>query len=78
MNEVTTDMKPGEPIMGNVTGCKNLNIRQEPDGEANILGTIPVGSEVMIDESESTDDFYRIYAESGVEGFCMKKFIAVQ
>lgn len=78
MSEVTTGMKPGEPIMGKVCDCKNLNVRVKPAGEAEILGTIPVGSAVMIDESESAGDFYKIYAESGVEGFCMKKFITVQ
>lgn len=77
MREVTKGMKVGEPIMGKVCDCKNLNIRQEPDSEATILGTIPVDSVVMIDERESIDDFYKIYTESGMEGFCMKKFITV-
>ena len=49
----------------------------DPDADAEILGTIPAGAEVMIDESESTDDFYNVCAASGFEGFCMKQFVEV-
>ena len=78
MSQLTTGMKPDEPVIGKVSGCKKLNIRKEPNGEAEILDVIFSGSEVMIDESESVDEFYKIYAESGTEGFCMKQYITVQ
>lgn len=71
-------MKPGEPLVGIVIDCKNLNIREQPDGDADILGTIPADSKVLIDESDSTSEFYKVCAASGLEGFCMKKYIAVQ
>lgn len=71
-------MKPGEPLVGIVINCKNLNVREQPVGEADVLGTIPADSEVLIDESESTSEFYKVCAVSGLEGFCMKKYIAVQ
>lgn len=71
-------MKPGEPVIGNVVDCKNLNVRTQPDSDAEILGTIPADSEVLIDESESTSEFYKVCVVSGLEGFCMKKYIAVQ
>ena len=71
-------MKPGEPLVGIVIDCKNLNIREQPDGDAEILGKIPAVSEVLIDESDSTSEFYKVCAASGLEGFCMKKYIAVQ
>lgn len=68
---------PKEPVIGLVSNCTNLRIRKEPDDKADVLGTIPVNMEVMIDESESTDEFYKVYTESSLEGFCMKQFIAV-
>ncbi len=71
-------MKPGEPLVGIVINCKNLNVREQPDGEADVLGTIQADSELLIDESESTSEFYKVCAVSGLEGFCMKKYIAVQ
>lgn len=78
MSEVTTGMKPEEPLIGKVSGCKKLNIRKEPNRESDVLDVVLEGSEVMIDESKSTDDFYKVYTESGLEGFCMKQYITVQ
>lgn len=71
-----TVTKP-EPKMGVVTDCFKLNVREEPDGAANIICTLDLATEVEIDEDNSTEDFYKIYTASGVEGFCMKKFVAV-
>lgn len=71
-------MKPGEPLIGIVIDCKNLNVRAQPDSDADVLGTIPADSEVLIDESDSTSEFYKVCAASGLEGFCMKMYITVQ
>lgn len=71
-------MRIGEPLIGYVVDCVKLNVRKDPDPDAEILGTLPVGSEVMIDESDSTDKFYNVCATSGFEGFCMKRFIEVK
>lgn len=65
-------------VVGTVVDCKMLRVRKEPSLEAEELCTIPVGAIVVIDESASTDDFYQIYTEAGVEGFCMKKYIDVE
>lgn len=70
-------MRPGEPIIGRVVNCVKLNVRVAPEEGAEVLGTIPVDSEVLIDENESTDAFYNVCVASGLEGFCMRQFIAV-
>lgn len=77
-NKKFAGMRIGEPIIGHVVDCTKLNVRKAPDADAEILGTLSVGTEVMIDESESTDDFYNICGTSGFEGFCMKKFIETE
>lgn len=64
-----------EKIMGVVTECVKLNVRAAADTNADILCEILLGSEVVIDETESTDDFYKVCTETGVEGFCMKRYI---
>lgn len=61
---------------GKVVNCSLLNVRKAPSAKAEILCTIPVNVEVIIDEEGSTGDFYKVGLESGVEGFCMKKFVA--
>lgn len=62
-------------VIGVVTDCVKLNVRKAPNATAEIICTIPLGTEVMIDEDKSTGDFYAICTEAGVEGYCMKKFI---
>lgn len=64
--------------IGIVTNCKKLNVREEPDTGASIVCEIVYQTDLMIDEKESTEDFYKVCTASGVEGFCMKKFVAVQ
>lgn len=67
-----------EQVIGIVTDCMRLNIRSEPRADAPIVCTISCLTEVMIDEDESTQDYYKIYLASGLDGFCVKKFIAVR
>ena len=54
-----------------------LNVRKEPSKEAGILCEILLAAEVMVNLSGSTDDFYKVVTTSGVEGYCMKKFISI-
>ena len=61
-----------------VVDCKcKLNIRVAPYADADVVKEIAKGAEVMVYLDESTDDFYKVCTESGVEGFCMKKFINI-
>lgn len=64
---------PAEPIDGVVSGCALLNLRQEPKGA--IVFQMPEGAKVLIDPSVNNDEWYYVYAETGVEGYCMKKYI---
>lgn len=63
--------------IGMVTDCKKLNVRKNPSADADIICELLKLAEVMISDSESTDEFYKINTDSGIEGFCMKKYIAV-
>ena len=64
-----------KPKIGTVVDCTNLNIREKPSINANVVCTIINGTTVMVDESRSTEEFYKICTEIGEEGFCMKKYI---
>lgn len=63
--------------LGKVVDCVRLNVREEPNTKASVVFEINVGSTVFIDEACSTDEFYKICTEHGVEGYCMKKFIEI-
>lgn len=70
------NVKTEEPKTGVVAGCKKLNVRKTPNVNANnIVGVIAEGTEVSINASKSTGEWYSIKAANGVKGFCMKKFI---
>lgn len=63
--------------LGKVVDCVKLNVREEPSIKAFVVFEIAVGSTVFVDETCSTDEFYKICTEHGVEGYCMKKFIEI-
>lgn len=64
-------------IAGIVTNCVRLNVRKEPDFDADILCTIDVSTNLIIDEEESTDEFYKICTSAGIEGYCVKTYITI-
>lgn len=67
-----------ETKVGIVANCEKLNLRRSPlkdsDG-ANIITELLSGVAVVIDEDESTPNFYKVITETGLEGYCMKQFI---
>lgn len=65
-----------KPIKGIVSDCVKLNIRHAPNPMATIACVIPVDTEVEIDIKRSTDEWYSVVTATGVEGYCMKKFIS--
>lgn len=67
---------PDKLISGIVTNCLRLNVRKKPDPEAEVLTIIDALSEVVVDMNASTDKFYKVCTAAGIEGFCMKKYIA--
>ena len=70
-------VEPENRKFGKVSNCKKLNIRKLPSRDAEIVSELIEGSEVMIDEKESTALFYKLCTEHGIEGYCMKNFIKV-
>lgn len=72
------EVKVNTAKVGIVTGCSKLNVREEPKTDSAIISEISCQAEVMIEETESTEDFYKVCTSFGVEGFCMKKYIVVK
>ena len=78
VHDVENEKINEEVKIGVVENCNKLNVREEPNLDSTIICEINSQTELMIDESESTDEFYKVFTVFGLEGFCMKKFIAVQ
>lgn len=78
-NEVVVEeeVKPVkvETKKGRVVDCVRLNVRKNPQPNAQVVHTIPKGEVVKVYESESTSNFYKVTTRSKVDGFCMKQYI---
>lgn len=62
-----------------IVDCKNkLNVRKHPNKDAAVLCEIPNGSSVQIDLEKSTLEWYHVITPAGIEGFCMKNFVAIK
>lgn len=72
---VVTDIRP---ITGIVSGCKKLNIRKKPSKAAEVKTEANANTKLEIDMEKSTDEWYKVRTESGVSGFCMKKFVTIK
>lgn len=62
-------------VEGVVSGCAKLNVRSDASLFADVVCTLDVMSEIMIDVNKSTKDWLYICIATGVEGYCMKKFV---
>lgn len=65
-------------VVGVVTDCASLNIRKEPSLDAPVVCEVPALSNLMIDFNKSSDGWVCVCTEAGIEGFCMKKYVAVK
>lgn len=64
-----------ETVEGVVVNCTKLNVRAEPAANGEIICVLDVMSEVKIDVAKSTEEWFKICTVTGVEGYCMRKFI---
>lgn len=77
VEETSEETFESNTFEGVVSGCDQLYVRSDASVDSEPLGIIKRDTVLVIYESESTEDFYNVCTESGLEGFCMKKFISV-
>lgn len=65
-------------VIGVVTDCLKLNIREKPSMDSKVVTVATYLDELEIDMGDSNDDWYAVCTAAGIEGFCMKKFVAVR
>ena len=75
---VTETVEEVAEVFGVVTDCLRLNIREEPTKDSVVATVVTCLDELKIDADNSTDEWYAVCTASGVEGFCMKKFVSVR
>lgn len=77
--EVTKEVtkEADSTVVGYVSGCLKLNIREEGYPGANVVCVVPEKTALLIEVAESNDEWYKVYTEAGMEGFCMKQYVTL-
>lgn len=75
---VNENQNSADTTKSGFVNCAFLNLREQPSRESEVLTCLENGEEVLIDEVDSADEFYKVCTASGIEGFCMKRFIDAQ
>ena len=62
-------------VEGMVVGCAKLNVRAEANLFSDVVCTLDATSEIEIDVEKSDKDWLYICTASGIEGYCMRKYV---
>lgn len=65
-------------IICTVTNCERLNIRKNPSLSAEVLCTVAAKTKVEVfpDEAPADKEWSSVVTESGIEGYCMTKYLS--
>lgn len=75
--EVLTEETVSKPVIGVVSNCDRLNVREKPFKGANVLTILGGGCDIIINEHLSTETFYHVQTRHGIQGFCQKDYISI-
>lgn len=70
--------KTESDVYGYVTDCSKLNIRTKPISGAEVICTVNLNDKLLIDINRSTENWYCVTTNVGIEGFCMNKYVTVE
>lgn len=59
-----------------IVNCDLLNVRKEPNVDAEVVTMLPKDSVVTISDVNATEYFYKVLVGE-TEGYCMKEFMAI-
>ena len=64
-------------VVGKIIGFEKLYVRKEASKDSEPAGIITSETVLIIDEENSTEDFYKVTTNEGLEGYCVKKFVKI-
>lgn len=62
-------------VTGVVVNCVKLNVRAKADATAEVICVLNAASEIEINVDKSTAEWFSVCTATGIEGYCMRKFI---
>lgn len=77
--ESTATASPAKPkfAKGVVSKCKKLYLREAPDKTSAEVAILDAGTELRVNISESSDDWYKVTTKNRKMGYCMKQYITI-
>ena len=75
IQETVETVKLPETVIGMVSGCAKLNVRAEANLFSDVVCVLDNMSEIEINVEKSDKDWFYICTASGIEGYCMRKFV---
>lgn len=61
-----------------VVNCLRLHVFDKPNVDSEIVCKLRYLTEIEVDLTSSTKDFYKVYTAIGAEGFCLKEFVTLK
>lgn len=61
-----------------VVNCLRLHVLSEPRADADVVCKVRYLTGVLVNEDESTDDYYKIHLAIGAEGYCDKSLVDIR
>lgn len=74
----TAAVMPEPTVKEGYVNVPKLNVRKLPSPTATPVTVISKDTKVLIDPDYETVEWIKVTLESGIEGYCMKKFITVK
>lgn len=62
-------------VEGVVIGCAKLNVRTKPSVTSDVVCVLDAMSELEVDVEKSTNEWFHVCTATGVEGYCMRRFV---
>lgn len=75
VQETVETVRLPETVIGMVSGCAKLNVRAEANLFSDVVCILDNTSEIEINVEKSDKDWFYICTASGIEGYCMRKFV---
>lgn len=76
VNRIENNVENNE-VIGKIIGFEKLYVRKEASKDSEPAGIITSETVLIIDEENSTEDFYKVTTNEGLEGYCVKKFVKI-
>lgn len=75
--EVVSEKKD-EAVVGIVKDCYRLNVRKGPSYAEDIIGKIPLGTEIKVFKEESNSTWFKVRTKNDLVGYCARQFIGLK